>query len=93
MLNPYLFSLTSRIKELKKKDEEKLKLEKAQNELESFIINTQEKLYEEEWEKCSTEENREEIRTKLSEASDWLYEVDETTPRKVGNNWTNDFNA
>ena len=61
-------------------------MEKAQNDLESFIINTQEKLYEDEWEKCSTEENREEIRSKLSEASDWLYEVEYDTPRKVRTN-------
>jgi hypoxia up-regulated 1 len=73
-----------RLRELKKRDEEKLKLEKAQNELESFIIGSQEKLYEELWQQCSTEAEREDITAKLSAASDWLYEVDENTPRKVG---------
>ena len=75
--------LDFRLRELKKRDQEKLKLEKAQNELESFIINSQEKMYDDLWQKCSTEEEREELAGKLSAASDWLYEVDETTPRKV----------
>ena len=64
-----------------------MKLEKAQNELESFIISSQEKLYDDLWQKCSTEEERENIAAKLSAASDWLYEVDETTPRKVKKTW------
>ena len=48
--------------------------EKALNKLESFIYETQEKLYDETYEECSVEEERETIRTSLSEASDWLYE-------------------
>ena len=72
-----------RIRDLKKKDEEKLLLEKATNDLESFIIDAQDKLYQEDYEKCSTEEERTEIQTNLSAASDWLYEQDETVERKV----------
>lgn len=72
-----------RIKELKRKDEEKLLLAKATNDLESFIIDAQDKLYQEEYEKCSTEEERTELQGNLSAASDWLYEQDETVERKV----------
>ena len=32
---------------------------------------------------CSTEEQREKITGKLSEASDWLYEQEEDTEREV----------
>ena len=48
-----------------------------------MIISKQENLYDDDWQKCSTEAEREELSGKLSAASDWLYEVDETTPRKV----------
>ena len=72
-----------RIRDLKKKDEEKLLLAKATNDLESFIIDAQDKLYQEDYEKCSTEEERTEIQSNLSAASDWLYEQDETVERKV----------
>ena len=72
-----------RIRDLKKKDEEKLLLAKATNDLESFIIDAQDKLYQEDYEKCSTEEERTDIQTNLSAASDWLYEQDETVERKV----------
>ena len=58
-------------------------LAKATNDLESFIIDAQDKLYQEDYEKCSTEEERTEIQTNLSAASDWLYEQDETVERKV----------
>ena len=73
----------NRIKDLKKKDDEKLLLAKATNDLESFIIDTQDKLYQEDYEKCSTEDERTEIQSNLSAASDWLYEQDETVERKV----------
>ena len=58
-------------------------LAKATNDLESFIIDAQDKLYQDDYEKCSTEEERTEIQTNLSAASDWLYEQDETVERKV----------
>lgn len=70
----YWNSLIYRLKELKKKEEAKVEKEKALNKLESFIYETQEKLYDETYEECSVEEERETIRTSLSEASDWLYE-------------------
>lgn len=67
---------------------EKIKLAKVKNELESFIFDTQDKLYQEIYEKCSTDEEREKIRTKFSEVSDWLYEQEEDAERKV---WKYEF--
>ena len=58
---------------------EKHLLQKAQNELESFTVEAQDRLYQAIYEKCSTEAEREKIRTAMSEASDWLYEQDEHT--------------
>ncbi|KAK2147196.1 hypothetical protein LSH36_564g01052 [Paralvinella palmiformis] len=72
-----------KISDLRKKDMEKIKLAKVKNELESFIFDTQDKLYQEIYEKCSTDEEREKIRTKFSEVSDWLYEQEEDAERKV----------
>ena len=76
-----------RMKELKSKDEEKKALEKAKNDLETFIVDTQDKLWQEIYEKSSTEEDRETLRTTLSEAYDWLYEVEDDSPRKVRGEW------
>ena len=72
-----------RIEGLRQKDVEKQEQQKVQNELESFTVEAQDRLYQEVYEKCSTEEEREKIRTAMSEASDWLYEQDEKTPIQV----------
>lgn len=52
----------------------------AFNDLESYVIDIEAKLWEEVYEACSTEEEREKIRAKCSEVSDWLYDeyTDET---------------
>ena len=71
------------LKDLKKKDEEKKKLEQAMNDLESFIIDAQDKLWQEAYEACSTEEEREGLRTQLSEASDWIYDYEGEQTAKV----------
>ena len=71
------------LKELKRKDEAKKQLERAMNELESFIIDAQDKLYQEDYEICSTEEDRESLRQSLSEAGDWIYEYDGEQTAKV----------
>eukprot|EP00058_Branchiostoma_floridae_P024583 XP_002610073.1 hypothetical protein BRAFLDRAFT_125669 [Branchiostoma floridae] len=47
---------------------------KALNTLESYIVDMQDKLYQEEYEACAVEEERDQIRARLSEMSDWLYE-------------------
>lgn len=68
---------------LKQKDEEKKALERSKNELEAFIFDIQDKLAQDDYIKCSTEEQREIISKKCSEASDWLYEQGDDTPTKV----------
>lgn len=72
-----------KISDLRKKDLEKIKLAKVKNELEAFIFDTQDKLYQDMYEKYSTEEERENIRSKFSEASDWLYEQEEDAERQL----------
>ncbi|XP_005378351.2 PREDICTED: hypoxia up-regulated protein 1 isoform X2 [Chinchilla lanigera] len=54
------------------RDLEKQEREKAANSLEAFIFETQDKLYQPEYEEVSTEKEREEIAGKLSAASTWL---------------------
>lgn len=46
----------------------------ALNNLESFVIDVQNKLYEDEYSTAATEEEAEKIRASCSEVSDWLYE-------------------
>lgn len=46
----------------------------ALNNLESFVIDIQNKLYEDEYTQASTEEEVEKIKAACSEISDWLYE-------------------
>ena len=72
-----------RISEMRKKDQEKKKIEKAKNDLETFIIDGQDKLYQDKYVTCSKEEERADLTAKFSAASDWLYEQEEDTPRKV----------
>ena len=40
-------------------------------------------MYQEIYEQCSTEEQREKLGQKLSEASDWLYELEEDADKEV----------
>ena len=78
----YLFI---RIRLLTKRDTEKKEQEAMKNDLETFIFDLQDKLYQDLFEKCSTEDEREKYRTELSEASDWLYEQDSSTTKTVRN--------
>jgi len=71
------------IAELKKLEEEKHLLDKVKNEIESFIFDAQDRLEQRDYKLCSTEDERVSISTKLSEASDWLIEQEDSTPRKV----------
>ncbi|XP_076438403.1 hypoxia up-regulated protein 1-like isoform X9 [Babylonia areolata] len=75
-----------RLEELQKKDQEKVALEKAKNELEGFIFDMQDKLSQDLYQACSKEEERESILQKLSEASDWLYEQPDDSKKEVFTN-------
>ncbi|XP_067131590.1 uncharacterized protein [Centruroides vittatus] len=68
----------AKLKKIDDQEREKLAQEKAKNALESFILETKNKLYTEEYEKAATKEEIEKILSKLSEEGDWLeYESEE----------------
>ncbi|NXG49551.1 HYOU1 protein, partial [Psilopogon haemacephalus] len=74
LLEDDLKSSMKKLQDLTVRDLEKQEREKSANSLESFIFETQDKLYQEEYQFVSTEEQREEISKKLSEASSWMEE-------------------
>lgn len=74
LLEDELKSSMKKLQDLTIRDLEKQEREKSANSLESFIFETQDKLYQEEYLFVSTEEEREEISKKLSEASNWMEE-------------------
>uniref|UniRef100_A0A182JHS1 Hypoxia up-regulated protein 1 n=1 Tax=Anopheles atroparvus TaxID=41427 RepID=A0A182JHS1_ANOAO len=63
-----------RLGDLDKVDQAKKRRETALNALESFVIDAQVKLDEEEYASCGTAEEIETIRTRCGEISEWLYE-------------------
>jgi len=64
----------TKLAELNKADQDRAAREGALNELQSLSFDMQEKMYEEEYESASTEEEREKIKAECSTASDWLDE-------------------
>ncbi|NXA42897.1 HYOU1 protein, partial [Eudromia elegans] len=74
LLEDELQSSVKKLQDLTIRDLQKQEREKSANSLESFIFETQDKLYQEEYQLVSTEEQREEISRKLSEASSWMEE-------------------
>uniref|UniRef100_H2YJQ0 Hypoxia up-regulated protein 1 n=1 Tax=Ciona savignyi TaxID=51511 RepID=H2YJQ0_CIOSA len=75
---PKIISLLNnlRLEALSAKDAWKLARETAINKLESYIYDKRDKLYQEEYEQALTNEEREAISTALSEASDWMDELE-----------------
>ncbi|XP_014221375.1 hypoxia up-regulated protein 1 [Trichogramma pretiosum] len=64
----------SKLKALDTYDKEKAKRESALNNLESFVIDMQQKLETDEYQKAVQSEESEKIRKACSDASEWLYE-------------------
>uniref|UniRef100_A0A8C7KL67 Hypoxia up-regulated protein 1 n=1 Tax=Oncorhynchus kisutch TaxID=8019 RepID=A0A8C7KL67_ONCKI len=62
------------LQDLTDRDLEKQEREKTLNSLEAFIFETQDKMYQEEYQAVVSEEEKETITTKLSEASAWMDE-------------------
>ncbi|CAG5099845.1 Similar to hyou1: Hypoxia up-regulated protein 1 (Danio rerio) [Cotesia congregata] len=62
------------LRALEQRDKDKVKRETAQNNLESFVIDTLQYLTTEEYKKASTPEEVEEITKICQTTSDWLYE-------------------
>lgn len=78
------FKIYFRLKDLDEHDRARLAKAKAKNSLESFIVDTRDKLYTNEYEKASTEEEMANIQKALSEMSDWLeYESDDATTEVI----------
>uniref|UniRef100_A0A8C3FZ03 Hypoxia up-regulated protein 1 n=1 Tax=Cyclopterus lumpus TaxID=8103 RepID=A0A8C3FZ03_CYCLU len=74
----YLF----RLQDLTDRDLAKQEREKSLNSLEAFIFETQDKLYQEDYQLVVSEEEKEQISSKLSEASEWMDENGYTAPNK-----------
>jgi len=71
------------IAQLKKLEEEKHLLAQVKNEIEAFVFDAQDRLEQKDYKLCSTEDERIAIVAKLAEASDWLIEQEDNTPRQV----------
>uniref|UniRef100_A0A667ZMD3 Hypoxia up-regulated protein 1 n=1 Tax=Myripristis murdjan TaxID=586833 RepID=A0A667ZMD3_9TELE len=77
IVDPSVEDITSskkKLQDLTDRDLEKQEREKTLNSLEAFIFETQDKLYQEEYQLVVSEEENEQISTKLSEASAWMDE-------------------
>merc|ERR1711874_847984 len=64
----------TKLEQLDQADKDRAEHETALNELQSFVFDAQDKLYQEDYEKASTDEEREKIREMCSTTSDWLDE-------------------
>merc|ERR1719309_637242 len=64
----------TKLEQLDQLDKDRAEHETALNELQSFVFDVQDKLYQEEYEKASTDEEREKIRDMCTTTSDWLDE-------------------
>nr|XP_020476269.1 hypoxia up-regulated protein 1 [Monopterus albus] len=75
ILDPTADEVTSskkKLQDLTDRDLAKQEREKALNSLEAFIFETQDKLYQEDYKLVVSEEEKEQISTRLSEASQWM---------------------
>lgn len=72
----------SKLAAIKEKEIEKRKRAAAINALETFLFDLRDKLEQDEFIKCSKEEEREKVRSKLDEVDAWLGETDATIPLK-----------
>ncbi|XP_069021156.1 hypoxia up-regulated protein 1 [Embiotoca jacksoni] len=78
----HLASSTKKLQDLTDRDLAKHEREKTLNSLEAFIFETQDKLYQEDYQQVVTEEEKEKISAKLSESSEWMDEEGYTATTK-----------
>jgi len=71
------------LKKLDDADEERVKREAAQNALETFIYDTKDKLNNDEFGNCATDEERQRFLEDLSAADDWLFDQEMDAAAKV----------
>lgn len=77
VLNPSTEDVTAsrkKLQDLTNRDLAKQEREKSLNSLEAFIFETQDKLYQDDFQLVVSEEEKEQISGKLSEASEWMDE-------------------
>ncbi|XP_071031096.1 hypoxia up-regulated protein 1-like isoform X3 [Oncorhynchus clarkii lewisi] len=77
ILNPHLEAVTSsnkKLQDLTDRDLKKQEREKTLNSLEAFLFDTQDKMYQEEYQAVVLEEEKETILAKLSQVSTWMDE-------------------
>uniref|UniRef100_I3JAV4 Hypoxia up-regulated protein 1 n=1 Tax=Oreochromis niloticus TaxID=8128 RepID=I3JAV4_ORENI len=77
IVDPTADDLTSskkKLQDLTDRDLAKQEREKTLNSLEAFIFETQDKLYQEDYQQVVTEEEQEQISAKLKEVSEWMDE-------------------
>uniref|UniRef100_A0A8B9J9E4 Hypoxia up-regulated protein 1 n=1 Tax=Astyanax mexicanus TaxID=7994 RepID=A0A8B9J9E4_ASTMX len=85
VLDPSLEDIVAsrkKLQDLTNRDLEKQEREKTLNSLEAFIFETQDKLYQDEYQAVVTEEEKEDISAKLSAASSWMDEEGYTAGTK-----------
>ncbi|KAM6983533.1 hypoxia up-regulated protein 1 [Tautogolabrus adspersus] len=85
ILNPTVEDVTSskkKLQDLTNRDLAKHEREKTLNSLEAFIFETQDKLYQDDYQLVVSEEEKEQISGKLSEASEWMDEEGYTATTK-----------
>uniref|UniRef100_UPI0037E93346 hypoxia up-regulated protein 1 isoform X2 n=1 Tax=Semicossyphus pulcher TaxID=241346 RepID=UPI0037E93346 len=85
ILNPTADDVTSskkKLQDLTNRDLAKQEREKTLNSLEAFIFETQDKLYQEDYQLVVSEVEKEQISGKLSEASEWMDEEGYTATTK-----------
>ncbi|XP_041863802.1 hypoxia up-regulated protein 1 isoform X2 [Melanotaenia boesemani] len=78
----HLTASKKKLQDLTDRDLAKQEREKTLNTLEAFIFETQDKLYQEDYLLVVTEEEKEQISAKLSEASEWMDEEGYTATTK-----------
>jgi len=62
------------LRKLERQERERLENAEARNELEAFVYGTRELMYDEEIQRFSTQEERDDISEQMLDAADWLYD-------------------
>lgn len=83
----------SKLQLIKEKEKEKRKKAAAINSLEAFIFDTRDRLSQDEFVKCSTEEERDKISQKLTEVDNWLMDADNSVETKEYNDRLNELKS
>eukprot|EP00049_Salpingoeca_infusionum_P004630 m.81907 g.81907 ORF g.81907 m.81907 type:complete len:964 (+) comp12658_c1_seq1:574-3465(+) len=83
MTTEQLQSSSEKLEAWVRAEKQKQELEEALNNLEAFVFNTRAKIYEEDFERCSSQEERDSLSEQLSAASEWLDEEGWEAPADI----------